>query len=82
MATEVTGSSRHRTGPARACPSTFKEPVSSGRPRTFDAHAYKGRNVVEPCKLKQSRGDATRFDKTARSYLAGLTLAAIPICKR
>ncbi|MFT4082071.1 MAG: IS5/IS1182 family transposase, partial [Nocardioides sp.] len=27
-------------------------------------------------KLKQWRAIATRYDKTARSYLAGLTLAA------
>jgi transposase len=51
---------------------------AGGRPRTFDAEAYKGRNVVERCfnRLKQWRGIATRSDKTARSYLAGLTLAA------
>ena len=55
-----------------------------GRPRTFDAEAYKGRNVVERCfnKLKQWRAIATRFDKTARSYLAGLTLAAALIWTR
>jgi transposase len=47
-------------------------------PRSFDAEAYKGRNVVERCfnRLKQWRGIATRFDKTARSYLVGLTLVA------
>jgi transposase len=51
---------------------------AGGRPRIFDAEAYKGRNVVERCfnRLKQWRGIATRHDKTARSYLAGLTLAA------
>ena len=49
-----------------------------GRPRTFDSQAYKGRNVVERCfnRLKQWRGIATRYDKTARSYLGGVTLAA------
>src|SRR5665648_788088 len=49
-----------------------------GRPRTFDRDAYKGRNVVERCfnRLKQWRGIATRSDKTARSYLAGVTFAA------
>jgi len=48
------------------------------RPRAFDIEAYKGRNVVERCfsKLKRWRGIATRYDKTARAYLAGLTLAA------
>ena len=57
---------------------------SGGRPRTFDAEAYKGRNVVERCfnRLKQWRGIATRYDKTARSYLAGLTLAATLIWTR
>ena len=46
--------------------------------------AYKGHNVVERCfnKLKQWRGIATRFDKTARCYLAGLTLAAALIWTR
>ncbi len=55
-----------------------------GRPRSFDAEAYKGRNVVERCfnRLKQWRGIATRSDKTARSYLAGITLAAALIWAR
>ena len=57
---------------------------AGGRPRAFDPEAYKGRNVVERCfnKLKQWRGIATRFDKTARAYLAGLTLAATLIWTR
>jgi transposase len=51
---------------------------AGGRPRVFDPDAYKGRNVVERCfsRLKQWRGIAMRSDKTARSYLAGITLAA------
>jgi len=53
---------------------------AGGRPRIFDAEAYKykGCTVVERCfnRLKQWRGIAPRHDKTARSYLAGLTLAA------
>jgi transposase len=50
-----------------------------GRPPAFDRDAYKRRNTVERCinKLKQWRGLATRYDKTATSYLAGLHLAAI-----
>ncbi|WP_406364608.1 IS5 family transposase [Streptomyces sp. NBC_00645] len=50
-----------------------------GRPPTFDREAYKQRNTVERCinKLKQWRGLATRYDKTATIYLAGLHLAAI-----
>ncbi|MET9099257.1 IS5 family transposase [Streptomyces antibioticus] len=50
-----------------------------GRPPAFDRTAYKQRNIVERCinKLKQWRGLATRYDKTATIYLAGLHLAAI-----
>ncbi|BCK67493.1 hypothetical protein Srufu_014460 [Streptomyces libani subsp. rufus] len=50
-----------------------------GRPPAFDRDAYKQRNTVERCinKLKQWRGLATRYDKTATIYLAGLHLAAI-----
>lgn len=50
-----------------------------GRPPAFDREAYKQRNTVERCinKLKQWRGLATRYDKTATSYLAALHLAAI-----
>ena len=57
---------------------------AGGRPRSFDAEAYRGRNVVERCfnGLKQWRGVTTRFDTTARSYLAGLTLAATLIWTR
>ena len=57
---------------------------AGGRPRSFDAEAYRGRNVVERCfnGLKQWRGITTRFDATARSNLAGLTLAATLIWTR
>ncbi|MEV7526076.1 IS5 family transposase [Streptomyces sp. NPDC091371] len=50
-----------------------------GRPPAFDREAYKQRNTVERCinKLKQWRGLAARYDKTATIYLAGLHLAAI-----
>ncbi|MFF2189761.1 IS5 family transposase, partial [Streptomyces sp. NPDC058155] len=50
-----------------------------GRPPAFDRNAYKQRNTVERCinKLKQWRGIATRYDKTATIYLAGLHIAGI-----
>ncbi|WP_420895496.1 IS5 family transposase [Streptomyces anulatus] len=50
-----------------------------GRPPTFDREAYKHRNVVERCfnRLKQWRGIATRYDKTAQSYEAAVTLASL-----
>lgn len=52
-----------------------------GRPIDFGAEQYqryRGRNVVERCfnRLKQWRGVATRCDKTAGSYHAGVCLAA------
>ncbi|MDQ1155173.1 transposase [Brevundimonas sp. SORGH_AS 993] len=44
----------------------------------FDPAAYKLRNDVERafCRLKDFRAVATRYDKTARNYLAGLCLVA------
>ncbi|WP_443053280.1 IS5 family transposase [Streptomyces sp. NBC_00273] len=50
-----------------------------GRPPAFDKTAYKQRNTVERCinTLKQWGGLATRCDKTATIYLAGLHLAAV-----
>ncbi|MEX0173185.1 hypothetical protein [Streptomyces sp. LMG1-1-1.1] len=50
-----------------------------GRPPAFGRHAYKQRNTVERCvnKLKQWRGLATRYDKTAVIYLAALHRAGI-----
>ncbi|GIH89366.1 IS5 family transposase [Planobispora rosea] len=50
-----------------------------GRPPGFDREIYKRRNVVERCfnRLKQWRGIATRYDKTAESYQAAVTLAAL-----
>jgi transposase len=50
-----------------------------GRPPAFDPEAYRGRNVVERAfgRLKGWRAIATRFDKHARNYRAGIVLAAI-----
>ncbi|WP_405901613.1 IS5 family transposase [Streptomyces sp. NBC_00727] len=50
-----------------------------GRPPAFDREAYKQRNTVERCinRLKQWRGIATRYEKTAAIYLAGLHVAGI-----
>ena len=49
------------------------------RKRRFDAELYKERNRVERLvgRLKQFRRVATRYEKTAESYLTMLTLAAI-----
>ncbi|MEU7510364.1 IS5 family transposase [Streptomyces lavendulae] len=50
-----------------------------GRPLAFNKQVYKHRNVVERCfnRLKQWRGIATRYDKTAQSYQAAVTLASL-----
>lgn len=46
--------------------------------RPYDKEMYKARHLVENffCKLKQFRAIATRYDKTARNFLAGIHLAA------
>jgi transposase len=50
-----------------------------GRPVSYDAKTYTGRNVVERAfnTLKQWRGLATRYDKYAVVYRGGVVLAAI-----
>jgi transposase len=50
-------------------------------PREFARELYKERHLVENffCKLKQFRAIATRYDKTARNFLAAIHLAAAPI---
>ena len=44
----------------------------------FDPVAYKMRNVIERafCRLKDWRGIATRYDKKAQNFLAGVCLAS------
>ena len=46
--------------------------------RDFDKELYKARHLIEKfhCKLKQFRAIATRYDKTARNFLAGIHLVA------
>jgi transposase len=50
----------------------------------LDKHLYAQRHLVECCfsRLKQFRRVATRFEKTARNYLAIVTLAAIVLWLR
>ena len=50
-------------------------------PRGHDKHAYKDRNLVERFlnKVKNCRRIATRYEKTARNYLAFWQLASIMV---
>ncbi|WP_221342560.1 IS5 family transposase [Streptomyces paradoxus] len=50
-----------------------------GRPPVFDKEVYRDRNVVERCfsRLKQFRAIATRFDKLATRYRAGVILVSL-----
>ena len=49
--------------------------------REYDAHLYKGRNLIERMygKLKQFRRVATRYDKLASSFMSFVLVAAIAI---
>jgi len=50
--------------------------------RDYDKDLYKERHLIENffCKLKQFRAIATRYDKTARNFLAAIHLVAAVIC--
>jgi transposase len=47
-------------------------------PHAYDSQAYKSRNLIERmfCRLKDFRRVATRYDKLARNFLAGVLIAA------
>jgi transposase len=60
-----------------------KQPVIPSKanrkePRPYDKDLYKARSLIENffCKLKQFRAIATRYDKTARNFLAAIHLAS------
>lgn len=57
---------------------------AGGRPPDFDRAIYKGRNVVERFfnRVKEFRGIATRYDKHARNYRAGIVLAGLIVYLR
>ena len=66
--------------PLRARGKSFVIPPKSNRTvqRDFDRDAYKARHLIENffCKLKEYRAIATRYDRTARNFLAAIHLAA------
>ena len=49
--------------------------------RDYDRDLYKARHLIENffAKIKQFRAIATRYDKTARNFLAGIHLAAATV---
>ncbi len=55
-----------------------------GRPPGFSREIYRRRNLVERCfnQLKGFRGIATRYEKTATSYEAAVTLASFLLWAR
>ncbi|RMB81458.1 IS5 family transposase [Streptomyces shenzhenensis] len=59
--------------------SRLRRSRSGRRPPAFDKQIYKRRNVVEPRfnRLKQWRGIATRYDKTAECYQAAVALVSL-----
>ena len=66
--------------PLIAAGKEFVIPLRSNRKakRAFDEEIYKARHLIENffCRLKQYRAIATRYDKTARNFLAAIHLAA------
>ena len=82
----TTRSGDHRRHPRnRPTSRTPETPWSrGGRPVNFDAETYKGRNIVERSfsVFKQWRAIATRYDKLALTYRAGVVLYAVVIWLR
>lgn len=62
-----------------ALPRKSNEKMASDSRSQLDHDAYCNRNVVERCfgRLKEYRRIATRYDKTARNYLAMVKLCCI-----
>ncbi|MEV6742341.1 transposase [Streptomyces sp. NPDC051104] len=71
---EKTDQRRHHLGRGR----------HGGRPPRFEREVYRRRNIVERCfnRLKGFRDNATRYEKTATSYQAAVTLASFLLWAR
>ena len=69
--------------PLKAAGKTPVIPSLPGRksPRPYDRQLYETRHLIENffCRLKQFRAIATRYDKRANIFLAGIYAAAICI---
>lgn len=66
--------------PLEAAGKTVVIPPKSNRknPRPYDKALYEGRHLIENffCWIKQFRGLATRYDKTATNFLAAFYMVA------
>lgn len=66
--------------PLRQAGKSFVIPPRSNRknPRPYDEDLYQERHLIENffARLKQYRAIATRYDKTARNFLAAIYMAA------
>lgn len=66
--------------PLRAAGKSYVIPPTRSRKiqRWYDKEIYKARHLIENffCKLKEFRAIATRYDKTARNFLAGIHCTA------
>jgi transposase len=69
---------------ARGAWANVKPKTNRTRTLAFSAFLYKERNLVERFfnKIKHFRGVATRYDKLAENYLAGVKLASARIWMR
>ncbi len=68
-----------RQGIKAVIPRKSNEKLALDERSQLDRDTYRNRNVVERCfgRLKECRRIATRYDKTARSYLAMMKLGCI-----
>ena len=62
----------------QGCEAVIPPKAGCRNPHPFDPVKYKSRNIIERAfnRLKDWRGIATRYDKTARNFLSGICLAA------
>ena len=71
----------HETLAARGARANVKPMPNRLKPHRFNRRLYRRRNLVERFfnKLKHFRAIATRYDKLARNFLAGVQLASAMI---
>ena len=67
--------------PLKAARKTVVIPPKRNRknPRTYDKALYQARHLIENffCWVKQFRAIATRYDKTARNFIAAFQMVAV-----